>query len=323
MFSGRGCAGTARTYSMTETDLSRALAFTARIVRQEARNFYWGFMLLPPEKRRAVHALYAFCRLLDDAVDAENASRPPPEAIRERFTRIARGAGAGSDADRMVSRALADAMQRYPISPRHLEWIIDGVLMDMVVARYASFRELQRYLFGVASAVGLACIEVFGYARPEARAYAIALGHAMQLTNIMRDVKEDFRRGRVYLPGEDMTRFGVQETALGADNTSAELRRLLAFEAGRARRCFAYAGKLWPLLAAEAAACPHALALIYGALLDAMERGGFAVLDRRFRLPGWRKLLLMLRARMTRHGRLAPARAACDNSGNEEGLVGE
>lgn len=308
---------------MTDTDLSRALDFTARLVRQEARNFYWGFMLLPPEKRRAVYALYAFCRLLDDAVDAEDDTRPPPEAIRGRFTRIARGAGAASEADRMVSRALADAVQRYPISPRQLDWIIDGVLMDLAVARYESFRDLQRYLFGVASAVGLACIEVFGYARPAARAYAIALGYAMQLTNIIRDVKEDFSRGRVYLPGEDMARFGVQETALGADNTSAELRALLAFEAGRARRYFAYADRLWPLLSAEAAACPRALALIYGALLGAVERGGFAVLDRRFRLPAWRKLLLMLRARLAGRGRLAPARSACDNSGNENAFTRE
>ncbi|HAK94023.1 MAG TPA: squalene synthase HpnD [Planctomycetes bacterium] len=308
---------------MTDTDLTGALEFTARLVKREARNFYWGFMLLPPGKRRAVYALYAFCRLLDDAVDAEDDARPPPGAIRGRFERIARGAGADSEADRMVSLALADAMQRYPISPRHLEWIIDGVLMDLAVARYASFGDLQRYLFGVASAVGLACIEVFGHARPEARAYAIALGYAMQLTNIIRDVKEDFRRGRVYLPGEDMARFAVQETALGADNTGIELRRLLAFEAGRARRYFEYADGLWPLLAADAVACPRALALIYGALLGAMERGGFAVLDRRFRLPAWRKLLLMLRARLAGPGRLAPARGVCDNSGNEKGLLRE
>ena len=303
---------------MTDTDLAGALDFTARLVKRQARNFHWGFMALPAEKRRAVHALYAFCRLLDDAVDAEDGTRPSAEEIRARFTRIARGAGAVSETDRMVSLALADAVRRYPISPRHLEWIIDGVLMDLSVSRYASFRALQRYLFGVASAVGLASIEIFGYKGSQARAYAIALGYAMQLTNIIRDVKEDFRRGRVYLPAEDLARAGVRETALGADKTGAELRRLLALDAGRARRYFEYANRLWPLLAPDAAACPRALAAIYGALLDAMERGGFAVLERRFRIPAWRKLLLMLRARLTGPGRLAPAPGVCDNSDSEK-----
>ncbi len=283
---------------MSDPTVSQALAFASRLVKKEARNFYWGFMLLPPEKRRAVYALYAFCRLLDDAVDAEDASRPPAEAIRERFMRIAAGRGAATETDRLVSLALAEAMRRYPISPRHLGWIIDGVLMDLTVTRYASFRDLQGYLFGVASAVGLACLEVFGYSRPEARAYGVALGYAMQLTNIVRDVKEDYRRGRIYLPAEDLAHFGVQESALGADSTGNALRQLLTFEAERARGYFARAGKLWPLLDRDAAACPYALARIYGELLAAIEHGGFAVLERRFRLSARRKLLLMLRAKL-------------------------
>ena len=276
--------------------LVRARAFCRRLVKAEARNFYYGFLLLPPRKRRAVYALYSFCRILDDALDLAADTGAEPGRVRDRFNRIIDGNGPLEPRDRLVSAALGEAVADFPVTSRQLNWIIDGVLMDCSVSRYRTMEEPRAYLFGVASAVGLACIEIFRYRDPAARSHAVYLGYAMQLTNIIRDVKEDYQRGRIYLPGEDLERFGVTEGDLGAETTSPQVRALLAFEAERARTYFRRAEELWPLLHRDSAACPYALSRIYGELLRTMERHDFTVLEQRFRLPAWRKILLMTRA---------------------------
>ncbi len=276
--------------------LARANRFCRRLVREEAKNFYYGFLLLPQRKQRAVYALYTFCRLLDDAVDLSTAGAASQASLRARFGRIVSGTGRLDQRDRLTCLALGEAARQFPITSRHLDWIIEGVLMDCSVRRYETMKELRKYLFGVAAAVGLTCLEIFGYRSRRARRFAVYLGYAMQLTNIIRDVKEDFLRGRVYLPQEDLRRFGVAETELGGDRTSPAVGRLLTFEADRARRYFTAARGLWPLLDRRSAPCPYALALIYGALLNTMERNGFTVLEGRFSIPSWQKVALMARA---------------------------
>ena len=278
-------------------EAARAHAWCRRLVKAEARNFYYGFLLLPARKRQAIHALYAFCRILDNAVDLPSAGPADRTGLRDRFSRVISGRAPLGRRDRLASIALREAAREFPISGRQLNWIMDGVLMDCDVTRYRTMEDLRRYLFGVASAVGLACLEVFRYRHPAARSYAVYLGYAMQLTNIIRDVKEDYALGRIYLPQEDLERFGVREEDLGRSETTPALRRLLAFEAGRARDFYAKAQKLWPLLGRDAAPCPYALSLIYRALLALMARNDFRVLEGRFSLPRWRKALCMIEAR--------------------------
>ncbi len=278
-------------------DAAAARTYCAQLVKREARNFYFGFLLLPPVKRQAVYALYAFCRILDDAVDESDGETENSETLKQRFLRIVDGQGPFSHHDGCISTALSHTVSLFRIPRRYFEWIINGVLMDLDRSRYETFSELRRYLFGVASAVGLACMEIFGYRDVQAKRFAVALGYAMQMTNIIRDVKEDYLRGRIYLPGEDLRRFHVDEQQLGSSRTSEDVQRLLAFETGRARTFYDEALRLWPRIARDAAPCPMALCLIYHALLEHISKNRYAVLEQRFSLPAWKKLCLMIRAK--------------------------
>jgi len=291
----------ARTGPLDPSLSSRSKAFVRKLVRREAKNFYYGFLLLPPRKRRAVYALYAFCRLLDDAVDASASAALDEPALRRRFEALIEGPQGLSGPDRLAAAALLEARAVFPVKRQQLLWIIDGVLMDCRLSRYETFEQLRRYLFGVASAVGLACMEIFGYRDRTARRYAVYLGYAMQLTNIVRDVREDFLRGRIYLPQEDLRRFSVSEEELRRTRVSEPLRRLLAFEAARAAEYFRKARGLWRLVARDAAACPYTLAAIYESLLKSMARAGFEVLAERHSLPLWRKLQIALGAALRFH----------------------
>ena len=191
----------------------------AEVTRRASSNFYYAFMLLPAERRRALYAVYAFCRFVDDIADDESVAEPA-ELLRRWRDELERAYG-GNPA-RAVSRALADASRRFNIPRRHFEEVIAGVEMDLARKRYETFQELRLYCYRVASAVGLICIEIFGYTNPAACQYAERLGIAFQLTNIIRDVSEDAARGRIYLPLEDLARFGVTEADIlgGRDRKS-------------------------------------------------------------------------------------------------------
>src|SRR5579872_1054390 len=196
--------GGANGHSSLEADYARC----AEITRASSSNFYYAFMLLPAERRRALHAVYAFCRFIDDIADDESSSdaRSLLTRWREEVDRVY-----GGVPTRAISRALADSARHFNIPREHFEEIIAGVEMDLTRKRYAGFKELRLYCYRVASAVGLICIEIFGYTNPAARVYAERLGIAFQLTNILRDVKEDAARNRIYLPQDDLARFGVTE----------------------------------------------------------------------------------------------------------------
>jgi phytoene synthase len=265
----------------------------AQVTRRSRSSFYYAFILLPPERRRALHAVYAFCRFIDDIADDE-AIREPALLLkrwREELDRVYSGAPT-----RALSRALADSARRFKIPRELFEEIINGVEMDLSRKRYQSWEELRPYCYRVASALGLICIEIFGYSNPSAKLYAENLGLALQLTNILRDVREDAGRGRIYLPLEDLARFNVSENEILGGVYSPNFVRLMDFEARRARELYALAQSE---LAAEDRATlltAEAMRLIYAALLERIINSNYRVLDRRHRLSAPHKLYLVGRA---------------------------
>ena len=265
----------------------------AEITRRASSNFYYAFMLLPPERRRALYAVYAFCRFVDDIADDDTITQPAEMLARWRDE--LRNVFAGTPA-RPVSRALADNVGRFNIPRRYFDEVIDGVEMDLTRRRYETFGELSLYCRRVASAVGLICIEIFGYANPATRIYAEKLGLAFQLTNIIRDVREDAERARIYLPLEDLRRFGVTEAELLGGAYSDRFRALMAFEAGRAREFYREAGQALPPEDRPSMLAAEAMRLIYSALLEQIVRSDYRVFDRRHRLSTPRKLYLVGRA---------------------------
>lgn len=265
----------------------------AQVTRRSRSSFYYAFILLPPERRRALHAVYAFCRFIDDIADDE-AIREPALLLkrwREELDRVYSGAPT-----RALSRALADSARRFKIPRELFEEIINGVEMDLSRKRYQTWEELRPYCYRVASALGLICIEIFGYSNPSAKLYAENLGLALQLTNILRDVREDAERGRIYLPLEDLARFNVSEDEILGGVYSPNFVRLMDFEARRARELYALAQSE---LASEDRATlltAEAMRLIYAALLERIINSNYRVLDRRHSLSAPHKLYLVGRA---------------------------
>ncbi len=271
------------------------LSYTRRLARASRSNFYYAFLFLPREQREAITTAYAFCRQTDDLIDDATSLPAAAEALRrwrEELDRCYAGAAAHP-----TFQALAQVLARFPIPKEYFADIIAGCEMDATTARYATFQDLAVYCYRVASCVGLICIEIFGATNPETRQYARDMGIAFQLTNIIRDVGQDGRRGRIYLPQEDLARFGVPEAdILGCRRTPAFL-ELMRFQADRAKAYFARAQAPREdrprLLAAEI------MRTIYRSLLHTIEEGGFPVLGDPIRLSRPRKLSLALRTWLT------------------------
>jgi phytoene synthase len=265
----------------------------AEVTRQSSSNFYYAFMLLPAERRRALYAVYAFCRFVDDIADDGAVAQPAMllERWREELRKVFDGA-----VERPVSRALADNVRRFNIPQRYFEEVIDGVEMDLTRKRYATFAELSLYCRRVASAVGLICIEIFGYQNPATRVYAERLGLAFQLTNILRDVREDADRDRIYLPLEDLARFGVSEQEILQSAYTPGFHQLMEFEAARARQFYQEAAAALAPEDRSAMVAAEGMRLIYSALLERISRSGYRVFDRRLSVSAPRKLLLVGRA---------------------------
>ena len=194
-----------------------------------------------------------------------------------------------------VFSALRDTIDSYDIPVGHFEEVIEGVEMDLTQSRYGTFEELRVYCYRVASAVGLVCIEIFGYTDAKAREYAVDLGLAMQLTNIIRDVREDSLRGRIYVPLDELERFGYTEQDLERGIVNEPFRQLMAYQAVRAREHFERGRRIVPLLSADSRACLALLHGVYSSILGRIEESGFDVYSRRVGLPTREKLLLMAR----------------------------
>lgn len=276
-----------------QPDVARAYDLCERTTREQARNFYYAFRTLPAERRRAIYAAYAFCRACDDIADGDMPVDDRRRGLSDLRSRLD-SALAGDRTDPVLA-AVADASDRFGIAPGLLAEVIEGVEMDLTKARYADFDELRAYCYKVASVVGLISIEIFGYSDPAARRHAVDLGLAMQLTNIMRDVREDLERDRVYLPQDEMGSFGYGERDLRAGVVDDRFRGLMALQASRARGYFESGARLFPLLAPSSRACPAVLGALYSAILDRIEASGFDVFGRRIGLSRPHKLLLMAR----------------------------
>lgn len=272
-------------------ELSAAYRHCQALTRREAKNFYYGFMLLPAEQRRAIYAAYAFARECDDIVDAglpvEEASARLA-AQRELLDRCLEGSPQGP-----VFLALADAVRRYGIPHDYFHRLIEGVETDLTVRRYATFDELKRYCYLVASVVGLISIEIFGYeGGEEARGHAADLGIALQLTNILRDVQEDLQRDRIYLPGDELARFGYKDDYLRRGVADEAFHKLMAYQVARAQDYFERGRLLLPFLPRRARACVGVMAGIYRSILDDIRRRPEIVLRQRVSLSAGQKLAL-------------------------------
>jgi phytoene synthase len=276
--------------------IDAAYVTCADITRDQARNFHYGIRLLPPAKRDALCAVYALARRIDDIGDGDL----PTEVKREHLQRLRGELVHLGDTSDPVLLALDDATRRFPIPLGAFDELIDGVEMDVVGARFASFEDLVHYCRCVAGSIGRLCLGVFGGDdMTVAPAYADSLGIALQQTNILRDVREDLLNGRVYLPQEDLARFGV---VLRVDDSGAlvdddgGLAALVRFSADRARTWYDDGLRLVPLLDRRSAACCAAMSGIYRRLLDRIATDPALIRDRRLSLSGWQKTGVALRS---------------------------
>ncbi len=267
-----------------------AYAESVAITRREARSFAWGIALLPRAKRDAVAALYAFARRVDDIADDGERS---PDERRRRLQACRRDVEAlpAPASDDPVVVALADAVRRYGIPPSSLADLVDGGLMDVERTRYGTWEELREYCHCVAGSVGVACSAVYGPRDPDAaHPLAETLGIALQQINIMRDVPEDWRLGRVYLPQDELDRFGVSETDIAAGRGGRGWRALMEHQAGRAEALLGEGLRLLALLDARSALSVRAFAGVYRGLLVEMRARGYDVFSGRPSLSALGKL---------------------------------
>jgi phytoene synthase len=276
-------------------------------------NFYYSFLVLPARKRRAIIAVWDFCRAVDDAVDraadgaaGEAAGEAMPVGAAAQLSvwraelEACYAGGVGGDSDRSgpsttQGKALQPYIQEFNLPRAPFEDLIDGVAMDLAHARYPTFEALVEYCRRVASTVGLICIEIFGYRDPATRAYAVSLGMALQLTNIIRDLGADLREGRMYLPVEDLARFGVTEEALREGRVTPSIRELLRFECGRARGYYERAAAGMPSVDARSLVAAEIMGGIYFGILRRIEKADYDVFSSRIRVPRPHRALIALR----------------------------
>lgn len=256
-------------------------------------SFYYSFLFLPPEQRSAITALYAFCREVDDVVDEckdLTVAQAKLQWWRDEIARLFAGTP-----QHPVTQALQPQLERYNLPQEHFLEIIDGMAMDLAQARYSNFKELNLYCYRVASVVGLMAAEIFGYVDRQTLKYAHDLGLAFQLTNILRDIGEDAARGRIYIPRDELQRFGVTEEDILQGRMTGGMRALLQFQAERARSYYHKAFNRLPEIDRFRQRSGLIMAAIYLTTLDTIEREGFPVLQRRVRLSPWRKLWIAWR----------------------------
>ncbi len=292
---------------MTQTQtIEDAYAECRAIARREAKNFYYSFLALPAHKRDAMCAIYAFMRHADDISDDESKNRATRRDELSRWTAAWRD---GTDSTDLVFRAVRDTQQRFDIPSELLEQLIHGTAMDIQadaaencdaaggLSTFVTFPDLYQYCYYVASVVGLVCIRIFGYSSPAAERLAEETGVAFQLTNILRDVREDAERGRVYIPLEDLKGAGASATDLarvksGKDLTAPQ-RLALTGVARRARAYYQSADRLLPLISPDSRPALRVLVRIYSRLLSKIEARHFDVFTTRVQVPTWQKLLIL------------------------------
>jgi phytoene synthase len=298
-------------FAPTPSQLAVAYSVCRGITRSRAKNFYYGFLVLPKKKRRALCAVYAFMRRCDDIAD------DPSLPVRDRRQKLDvwlnafHAAQAGHPTDDPILLALTDAQRRFGIPAGLLDALAFGTAMDVeedseqptnsgLQVQYRSFEDLERYCYNVASVVGLVCIRIFGYNKPDAEPLAERCGLAFQLTNIIRDVKEDAALGRVYLPGKDLAEFSISATEIASTVDPARIRPLLALQAQRAFENYRAAEDLIPLIDEDSQPALWVLVTIYRGLLEKIVRLNYDVFTRRVSLSVWEKLKILSRGFLQR-----------------------
>ncbi|GAB4117709.1 MAG: presqualene diphosphate synthase HpnD [Sideroxydans sp.] len=268
--------------------------YCAEKARQSSSSFTGSFRFLPPDKRRAMTALYAFCREVDDVVDECSDAEVARTTLNWWRGEVA--AIYGGIPQHPVCQALVPVVQQFNLPQEHLLEIVDGMEMDLDQPRYADFKSLQLYCYRVASVVGLLSAEIFGYRNRETLKYAHDLGIAFQLTNIIRDVGEDARRNRIYLPMDEMQQFGVTTDDILNARETDNFRKLMTYQIERARRYYRQAFGHLPAADRKAQRAGLIMAAVYQAVLDEVERSGCHVLRERVSLGPTYKLWLALKA---------------------------
>jgi len=295
-------------------DLAQSYRCCEQIARTKARNFYYGFMLLPRERRRALSVMYAFFRACDDYSDEAGTVEAKRRALNEWRGKLQAVYDDPSSAPSQgpIFPAFSDATRRFEVPARYFHELLDGTLMDLDTFSYETFDDLYAYCYRVASTVGLVCVHIFGFdGSPLAMQMAEWCGIAFQLTNIMRDVEEDVKLGRVYLPQEDLRRFSLTSADLAKSVQGENFRQLMAFEAQRAHDYYDRSTPLLECINAESRAGFAAMVTIYRNLLCKIEREQFRVHGRRVKLSGGEKLMLLAKAYL-RRGRVLHAPSATD-----------
>jgi 15-cis-phytoene synthase len=279
---------------MSRSTIERAAEPVDVITRQSRTNFYYSFLILPARQRKAIETVYAFCRLMDDIVDEDvivDDARLELLRWREEISNVFSGAPHS-----YLGRTLKEVVAEFPIPERYFQELITGMEMDLEQRRYRDFAELERYCYHVAGVTGLMCIEIFGYREASARDYAVKLGSALQLVNIMRDLKEDAARGRVYLPQTEMAEFGYREEDLLNCHYNENFTALMEFQCQRARNFFSSARATLAPVDRSSMLAAEIMGGIYARILDRIEAGRFNVFGERISLSKFEKVMAALQA---------------------------
>lgn len=268
---------------------------SAEAVARSRSNFYYSFVVLPVEKRRAFCAVYAFMRQCDDISDGDARLEDKQKMLGDWRAQID-AVYSGDSEQNPILPAFRDTVRNFSIPVEYFHWIMDGAEMDLTTHQYETFHALYKYCFNVASAVGLVCLQIFGFCKEEAKRYAEQCGIAFQLTNILRDIKEDAARGRVYIPIEDLRRFDYSAEELQRGVLDERFRKLMKFETERAREYYSAARKLLPLVEETSKPALWAMIEIYQRILDRIVQRQFDVFHDRIHLAGSEKAAIALRA---------------------------
>jgi 15-cis-phytoene synthase len=264
------------------------------------KTYYLATLLLPPNKRPAVHALYGFARWVDDLIDTSDAHLSIPEQakILDAVEQLFRGGAVDEYSDAPAVRAVLDTIDRWNIPIEYFVAFVKAMRLDLTVTEYATYADLERYMWGSAAVIGLQMLPVLGLQAPLAivRPYAIDLGVAFQLTNFLRDVGEDLRRGRIYLPQDSLRQHGVDRERLQRGVVDGPIRRLLADEIARTRELYRSAEQGIRLLDPTSRPCVQTAFTLYRGILDEIELAGYAVLQRRVAVPPRRRATGLVRA---------------------------
>ena len=278
----------------SKSEINNSYNIVAKSTKSASSNFYYAFKILPREKRNAIYSGYAFCRLVDDIVDKNH--NLPKTNIESQLLDIENKLDDCVKNKKLTGLwiALGETLRKHPKNLKHLKDVIDGCRMDLSQKKYKNFSQLTEYCKKVASSTGLAMIEVFGVKDSKAHKYATDLGIALQLTNILRDIKEDFKMGRFYLPEDELRNFKVSKDEILSGEKKENVIEFMEFQAKRVRVFFTSGEKLLPLINKKYRFCPEIMKNIYFEILTEIEKNNFDVINKKIKLSKTQKIKIIL-----------------------------